>query len=65
MHIDYDALALAPTSDSPTGFDQTRFSVSDNYILDASRKLVDELRKVIGHVALQIFLINLYCLCFK
>lgn len=43
---DYDVLALAPTSSSPMDFDQTRFSVNDEYILKASAELVDGLRKV-------------------
>ncbi|GAA5810659.1 hypothetical protein MFLAVUS_004085 [Mucor flavus] len=43
--IHYDALALAPTVDSPMEFDQTRFSVADNYVLDASKELIDGLRK--------------------
>lgn len=46
LYIDYDALALAPMSDSPMDFDQTQFSVSDEYILKASKELVDGLRKV-------------------
>ncbi|KAG2206943.1 hypothetical protein INT47_008412 [Mucor saturninus] len=43
--IHYDALALAPTSDSPMDFDQTRFSVTDEYILKSSSELVNGLRK--------------------
>ncbi|KAI8073596.1 hypothetical protein BDF21DRAFT_423864 [Thamnidium elegans] len=43
--IHYDALALAPTVDSPTDFDQTRFFITDNYVLEASKELVDGLRK--------------------
>lgn len=46
LFIDYDALALAPTSDSPIDFDQTRFSINDTYMIDASKKLVDRLRMV-------------------
>jgi hypothetical protein len=44
--IDYDALALAPTNDSSIDFDQTRFSVNDEYIVNASKQLADKLRKV-------------------
>jgi ubiquitin thioesterase OTU1 len=44
--VDYDALALTPTTDSPPDFDQTRFPVSEGSILDAAKQLVDELRKV-------------------
>lgn len=43
---DYDALALAPTSNSPMAFDQTRFSVNDEDILKASTELVNGLRMV-------------------
>ncbi|GAN05304.1 OTU-domain-containing protein [Mucor ambiguus] len=43
--IHYDALALTPTIDSPPDFDQTRFSVGENSILDAAKQLVDGLRK--------------------
>lgn len=44
--VDYDALALTPTADSPPDFDQTRFPVSEGSILDAAKQLVDGLRKV-------------------
>ncbi|KAL9551888.1 hypothetical protein PS6_004768 [Mucor atramentarius] len=43
--IHYDALALTPTVDSPPDFDQTRFSVDEDFILDAAKQLVDGLRK--------------------
>ncbi|KAL9558408.1 hypothetical protein MBANPS3_000908 [Mucor bainieri] len=44
--IHYDALALTPSMDSPPDFDQTRFSVGEDFILDAAKQLVDGLRKV-------------------
>ncbi|KAG1124486.1 hypothetical protein G6F42_009578 [Rhizopus arrhizus] len=43
--IHYDALALAPTSDSPAEFDQTRFLTTDDDILTAARAIADSLRK--------------------
>ncbi|KAI9346377.1 hypothetical protein BD770DRAFT_396523 [Pilaira anomala] len=43
--IHYDALALAPATDSPMDFDQTRFPIQDDYVLKASKVLVDGLRK--------------------
>ncbi|KAI7908046.1 uncharacterized protein BX663DRAFT_424550 [Cokeromyces recurvatus] len=43
--FDYDALALAPASDSPLEFDQTRFSTDDESVLTAAKLLVDDLRK--------------------
>ncbi|CEG73439.1 hypothetical protein RMATCC62417_08822 [Rhizopus microsporus] len=45
--IHYDALALSPASDSPPEFDQTRFPVTDNYILDAAKEITESLRR--GH----------------
>ncbi|CEJ00755.1 hypothetical protein RMCBS344292_14803 [Rhizopus microsporus] len=45
--IHYDALALSPASDSPPKFDQTRFPVTDNYILDAAKEITESLRR--GH----------------
>jgi hypothetical protein len=47
---DYDAIALAPTSDSPVDFDQTRFPVSDESVLVAAKELADNLRKVSMHI---------------
>ncbi|CAO3703270.1 unnamed protein product [Rhizopus stolonifer] len=43
--IHYDALALAPTNDSPAEFDQTRFSAADNDIIIAAKAISDSLRK--------------------
>ncbi|CAO3611803.1 unnamed protein product [Mucor hiemalis] len=57
--IHYDALALAPTSESPADFDQTRFAVSDEYILSASKQLADKLRK--GHKFTDIANFTLKC----
>ncbi|CEI89922.1 hypothetical protein RMCBS344292_04258 [Rhizopus microsporus] len=45
--IHYDALALSPASDSPPEFDQTRFPVTDSYILDAAKEITESLRR--GH----------------
>lgn len=44
--VDYDALALSPASDSPPEFDQTRFPVTDGYILDAAKEITESLRRV-------------------
>lgn len=44
--IDYDAIAFAPTSDSPSDFDQTRFPIDDVSVLVAAKELADGLRKV-------------------
>ncbi|KAI8637777.1 hypothetical protein BD408DRAFT_447322 [Parasitella parasitica] len=43
--IHYDALALAPSVDSSSDFDQTRFSVDADFMLDAAKELTDGLRK--------------------
>ncbi|KAI8140786.1 hypothetical protein BJV82DRAFT_658835 [Fennellomyces sp. T-0311] len=43
--IHYDALALAPTSDSPAEFDQTRFPTDDDSVLNSAKKLADILRQ--------------------
>ncbi|KAI9271912.1 hypothetical protein BDA99DRAFT_433536 [Phascolomyces articulosus] len=43
--FDYDALALAPMKDAPPDFDQTRFPVEDDSILEAAKKLAEILRQ--------------------
>lgn len=44
--VDYDAMALSPEINCPPSFDQTRFSVEDDSILVAAKKLLAVLRKV-------------------
>ena len=39
-------MALAPTSDAPAEFDQTRFDANDDSVLNAAKKLADILRQV-------------------
>ncbi|KAI7856737.1 hypothetical protein BDC45DRAFT_566813 [Circinella umbellata] len=43
--IHYDALALSPMTDAPADFDQTRFPVTDDSILEAAKKLAEILRQ--------------------
>ncbi|KAI7868574.1 hypothetical protein BDF14DRAFT_1880830 [Spinellus fusiger] len=43
--IHYDALAMAPTMDSPMEFDQTQFSIHENDVLDAATQLAAALRQ--------------------
>jgi len=62
ISVDYDALALTPTVDSPPDFDQTRFSVDEDFILDAAKQLVDGLRKVSNQQS-SLRVLFTHCIC--
>ncbi|KAI8876247.1 OTU-domain-containing protein [Backusella circina FSU 941] len=43
--IHYDALALSPMKDAPTDFDQTQFSMDEEFVLSAAKQMADVLNK--------------------
>ncbi|KAI8349401.1 hypothetical protein BD560DRAFT_410297, partial [Blakeslea trispora] len=43
--IHYDALALNPQFNGPKEFDETRFPLDNEHVVEAARKLIDDLKK--------------------